>query len=55
MGIPKHKPSAKQKSRAKYKSENHRELNKMRKKERHEKRLAYFTKRREKRNQEASK
>ena len=49
MGIPKHKPGAKQKSRAKYQSENRLAKNKER-----EKRLEYFKKRREKK-QEAAK
>ena len=51
MGIPKHKPSAKQKSRAKYQSENRLAKNKER---RQKKRLEYFKKRREKK-QEAAK
>ena len=49
MGIPKHKPSAKQKSRAKYQSENRLAKNKERRQKKHEKRLEYFKKRREKR------
>lgn len=42
MGIPKHKPSAKQKSRAKYQSENRLAKNKERRQKKHEKRLEYF-------------
>lgn len=45
MGIPKHKPSAKQKSRAKYQSENRLAKNKERRQKKHEKRLEYFKKR----------
>lgn len=48
MGIPKHKPGAKQKSRAKYQSENRLAKNKERRQKKHEKRLEYFKKRREK-------
>lgn len=48
MGIPKHKPSAKQKSRAKYQSENRLAKNKERRQKKHEKRLEYFKKRRQK-------